>query len=390
MAAALAVVALAALPAVASASAGVSANSYPATLHGTEASEIKLSALGTTSSCHGYEFEATLTGKTTAPSFTSTKNPINCGSFQNLTMNGCKLELDPGGRPTVGIGPAGCGPITFGYAGGCSIPAQKGISATYENVGSGSGSYFNVKIASASVEYSSNSEIYCGRKKGTYGDLTMAATIKVSGGEGARAIGGGLDAGGPEGNQFVAADYPATVVGERLNFEGLVGKVVVLGWGTRSVQCNVVEYKGGELSGPASSLTLTASFPSKCDSFVGKSTTTVSMNSCRYVYSGVKPGSFENEHVAAAEIACTKAGDAITMSMPGCNLSVPAQTLNGGGSSFVNFDIEDKAVLLGLSTASGMKFTSSGELCRLGSGGISDGTHENGTSETGMLLRGVF
>lgn len=379
---------MAALPAVASASAGVVANSgYPATFHGAEGSQIDLNASSISARCSGYEFEATLEGKTAAPLLASTKNPINCGPYQNLTMNGCKLELDPGGRPSVGIGPAGCGPVTFGVGGSCSMPAQKGISATYENLGSGSSAYFNVKINSSSVEYSSNSEINCG-KKGTHHDLSMVATIKVAGGGGVKTIGGGFGVGGPEGNQFAAADYPVTVTGERINSPPWVGNVVVLASGESKVQCKAVTYNGGELSGPTSSLTLTPSFPSKCDSFTGEGTTTVSMNSCRYVYAGLKPATLEEEYSATAEISCTKAGDSISMSMMGCTLTIPAQVLGGGPTNFGNFDIENKAVLFGLSTASGMKFNSSGFSCVLS--GIPNGAHENGTSESAMFLRGAF
>lgn len=386
--AALAAGALAMLPATASASAGISANKYPTTLHGHSVGELQLSgSSGLSLTCGEASFDASLEAQSETVLTSSLTDPVCGPETHKIEMNGCQLELDPGGVQTVAIGPPGCGPIVFSVGlGPCTIPAQTGISATYETIHGESETHFNVAIADSGVEYTSSGS-GCGRAKGTYNDLSITGEFAAFSDTGSTAaVTGGLGVGGGlEGGQFKAPDYPVQVTGERLSSSPFDSEIVLLDAGlTSSVTCDVAEFDGGELSQAVSSLSLDSSY-SEC--VFGRASATVNMNSCHYEYSGLEYVD-EGEYEGSAEIACNE-GDAITISAAGCTLTIPPQTLGGGETLFGNFDIADEAVLLGLTTASGIEFTSNGKLgCKIA--GLSKGAYENGSSESGMLLRGDF
>jgi hypothetical protein len=393
--AALVVAALAAAPAGASASPGVSADQYPASLHGSQTEELVFTLKGTYGGCSGLSFDATLSKP--APSvLTSSVVDPTCKSV-NLYMSGCQFELHPAGEESIRIGPAGCGPVRY-YIPGCAItlPALSSISADYQNGGSGSEAYFNIAINDQTVEYTNTSNNLCG-EKGTYNDLHINGKLKVAATNaekksiGTKALAGNLNlaGGGGEGeSRLEAIDYPAKVTGERYEDGALKGKITLLDFGELEVTCKTAALNGGELSGPVTKLTLTATY-SNCE-VPGVGKTTASMNSCHYNYSGLEYYEAD-KYRHSAEIACN-VGDSIKLSAPGgCIFTIPGQTLSaaqspGGKSEMINARVGDDSVVLSFMAGSKVKYTATGFGCELL--GILQGTYENGSVRSDLRLRG--
>jgi hypothetical protein len=390
--AALVVAALTAFPALASASAGISADQYTATLHGETPGETLYLGIGSAEMrCPGLDFEASLSGPALSVTTSSVKDQY-CGASGNLGMNGCQLELKPAGSGSIVVGPSKCGPVNFaiGACTGLSIPSGTRIDANYANTGSGSGARILITVNDY-IEYVSNYGS-CGGK-GTHKDLHMIAEWEVTATNasknpiGTKAVtGGALFVGGGEAGSLQAVEYPATVTGERLNLAPYEGKVNLLefpqGKTTGKISCSGVSLSGSEkLIAPASSFGLNATYSGCKFSSVEWA---VSMSSCYYAYSALKSvGS--GEYTSVAKISCN-AGDVIKISASGCTLAIPAQTLSGG-AAFTNTEIESKAYLVGIMTGTGVKYTSTGASCAL-IGLKNGGSYENGSTESDMLLVG--
>jgi hypothetical protein len=410
--AALSVVALVALPSAASASGGVVAGSYPATLHGSQVGSlvINLPAGGGEVSCgKGSSFEATLSKASSSLTTSSIKNPSNCGygtSFQIL--GSCQLEFHPGAE-TVDIGPAGCGQAPVhaeSCPGGNFLIQPQTLSAKYENLGKGSEANFRVIINDSSVTYTVTSNLCKGT--GTFSDLAIKWQLNVTAtdsGEkatGTSAFSGDLPhglflaGGSSEGEPRLASpEYPVRVKGERLALPGgFTGQITLIERPTWKVSCKVAQLDGGELSGPAyNKFSLNAAY-SKCDFIVngtsGGYENEISMPNCHYAYSNLKEvGS--PVYAGTQEFACNS-GTKFTMSFSGCGIDIPAQVF-GGTAELTNLFTEVEGFnkyeggVAAVMSATGVKYTTRG-LCPLV--GIKNETAENGSLHSDMLLKGVY
>lgn len=391
--AAFTMVALAAVPAAASASVGLVADEYPATLHGNGTTKLAIGVAGASTLCNpsNVSFEATLSKPSSSVSTSSVQTgPCESGSFE---MKGCQFELKPVDG-SVSIGPPGCGPVRF-VPQGCfgqvfSIPAQGGLAATYTNAGSGSGASVTLHITANGVEYTTSGGLCV--KAGTYKGVSIDGTLQVTATNagksaiGTRAVTHGLyPAGGAGGGEprLEATKYPADLSGERYEHDGFAGIIKLLDTGSQKATCTVAEYDGGELSGPAlNEFSLNATY-SGCK--IGSTNVSVSMNSCHYVYSSLTYD-VEGRYDSAAKIACN-AGDAIKIAQgSACTVKIPAQTLGGlGDTELVSMDAGDESFIGAVMTATGVDYTAEQTACGLI--GIKKGSYENGSLESDMLLR---
>lgn len=397
--AALAAAALAALPAAASASGGFVADDYPATLHGSQLSDLSISVGGVPVQCKHNEpnpmsFEATL--ETPSPSVT-TSSIDNCGG--GLVMNGCQLEFHPGAE-TFDIGPSECGPVKI-YSKYCPgspflVPAQDGASATYESFGSGSEAYVRITLGGKGLEYTNPAGI-CGFQGTRYG-LEITGELKVTatdGGENAigtsvvSELGLFLIGGPPEAEtgepRLAAPSYPVQVTGERLDLgPPYVGEITLFERGSVKASCNVAELDGGELSGPAYNEFMLDAAYSGCK--LNSSNATVKMNSCQYTFSELEQ--VQGPHYeGGAAISCDQAGDAIQVVGPGCTLSIPAQSLVDS-AGFSNVGEGHDATVWSNMGSGGVNYTAKGAFCALTFGEELSG--ENGSLLSHMVLHGEF
>jgi hypothetical protein len=184
-------------------------------------------------------------------------------------------------------------------------------------------------------------------------------------------------------SKLMAAKYPTTVTGTRLEYSGLKGKIVLLdveGPGV-TFECEAAEVSGGTLSGPASQITLVPKY-SNCTA--AGIPATVSVNSCKYVLSDFVPDSKAGADVSA-KIACN-AGDVIKVSSEGCVFSIPAQSLSGESELQTAEPNGEKLVAAGI-LGSGVKYSANGLTCYV-SFGVSNGSYENGTAESHLMFKG--
>jgi len=125
--------------------------------------------------------------------------------------------------------------------------------------------------------------------------------------------------------EFTCSAYPCSATGSTtLGSEQLTTEAGLI----RCAGHFVVEKQGGgDLTGQATAVTLTANYdaaPESCKAF-GFLSATVDTMSCDYVFhptEKVSAGVYKH-HV---DVNCTTAGDAITISASTCKASVPAQT----------------------------------------------------------------
>jgi hypothetical protein len=403
--AAFAVAAMAALPAAASASGGFVADSYPATLHGSQVGWLTINPGGHEIGCNAAQgamtFEGTLAKPYPSATTSKTSDPkCNSGSVE---LKGCQLQLHPG-TATVDIVTSGCGPVNvwssscLGYS---SIGAQSGIAAKFENYGSGSEAGFRVVFSNASVQYTVAKGNLC-EKAGTYtlllnGEFKVTATNAESKAIGTSVISGdvplGLFVDGGS-SSLAAPEYPVHVKGGRIQFGGEpLGEIKLFAQGERvKVTCTGASLDGGELSGPAKEFTLNASY-SGCMLSPGPFPVSVSMSSCHYAFSKLEKVS-ESEFNSAAAIACSKEADLIVISgVPACTLKIPAQTLGGEPTALTNLFEGYERSVTALMFGSGVHYTTVGANCAVifnKSGWGKEHTGEDASLESDMLLNGVF
>lgn len=397
--AALVTAALAALPAAASASGGFVADEYPATLSGSESTDSLSFGYGTKAVvCEGAtapSVEATLDH----PSPTVTTDSIEVGICAGGTAfypEDCQLELQPDSG-TVDIVSSGCGPAKVNLGAPCgmqvlSVPAQTGIEAEYENVGSGSSAGVKVTIDDSGLEYTSSGGL-CGKQTLSI-DATLNLTATDAGGSpiGASVLADDLPhglflAGGPgEGEPRLASLlYPTQVTGERFQLgEVMNGQLTLLEVSGKKVSCSAGEFDGGELSGPAyGEFSLSAAY-SGCK--IAAFNANVAMSGCEYAYSDLEQTG-EDVYASAAAIVCGE-GSEIKVTGAGCTLKIPAQTLAGGeGTVMANIEEGYDSTVGMMMTASGVKYTASG-LCPLA--GFPNGTYSNANHQSDVMLHGVL
>lgn len=395
---ALALVALAAAPTVASA--GIGAGEYPATLKGEGDGRMYIGAGSNVIGCDPLDFEADLGQYESSVTTTSVPDPTNCGSKKNYVhMNGCQLELNTAGAGSVDIGPPECGGITFKLTvcpGEIEMPAQSGIPVEYRNIGPpGEDASFEVEIRSTEVEVAGSCGGGSGRLEAEI-DVTAANAAEES--VGVQAYIGGLSMGeGAEGAaELEAAEYPVPIVGEQGDFPP-PGVTELLDATAKPMVCETVAYDGGMLEGPATSLTLEADY-SGCK--VGLLPIDVVMSSCRYVLSGFEYQEPVNA-TGATDIACDE-GDGISIPIytsysaqekgnPFCTVEIPAQTLSGGLTALIGNSTLGNGNELGLAavvTATELNYTVSGSFCGLA--GLKVGSYEDGGSEYDIWLQALY
>ncbi len=393
-----AVAALAVLPSAALASAGspgVSADSYPATLHGSQSGYLSLRLGAGSTLCYGMTFEGTLAEKSAVATASTVKDPTCNLGIDHLRLNGCKIEIQPSGAGSVGIGPAKCGTPEFSVEGcaGLTLPVPSKIHATYENVGG----HIVVNINDNEVEYVSNGA-GC-KSKGTHTDLAISGSLEVTATNaenksiGTKVTTGGLYVGGVSEPRLEAAEYPVNVVGERLQAP-FVHQIKLLetkdaeGATELKVTCEAAAYSGGELTGASSSLSLTASYSGCSLSGYLSAPVTVDMRSCHYGYSGFEYSEAGEGYFGESEIACSKAGDYIkvTDSEIGCYVKISPQKINAKEARFADMAINGVSGMGAIASGTGVDYTTS-YICQLGGFPASG---EDGVSESDMWLYGNF
>ena len=305
---------------------------------------------------YGNKTEEAGGGYATSVYSSSTISDPSCIST-TVKWNGCQLKLraptEGTSKGTVEIGPSGCGPIKVLLFGSCewSIPAQKGIAATYSNFGTGTEREVSVGI-SGSFKYTTVSGGGCGGI-GPHSDGQWAANFTVNGSDwkgssvGIRVAEVAASKGFYIGEdpkakevQFQAEEYAASLVGavSKTHIFGVVaGMTMECGSGALSAT----------LGSPNPVLPVNASYTS-CAERLGQKVT-VSMNSCQYVLGASGPSS------GAAGVSCGKSGDVIEFHVGSiCTYGLPAQEI---GSAAFSATEGERPGLAGEVSGSGLKYT---------------------------------
>jgi hypothetical protein len=174
-------------------------------------------------------------------------------------------------------------------------------------------------------------------------------------------------------SRLAAENYPAAISGQQgtslLTFTTAGGK-----WKCKKADLN------GELAGASAELSLDAAYDG-CTAF-GQNAT-VTMNSCHYVLHVANAAS---PYSGSLELACSKAGDAITVNVAtgNCSLTVPAQTVGGltlenagaGTGAYVGVTVAGEGLAYGV--------TGPGTVC-----GVA-GSHTDGKLSGAFELRATF
>ncbi len=399
-----AVAALAALPAIASASGGFAAGEYPASLHATPQGSFLFEGTKMARYNCAPEFSAELAGPSSALSSKSTTE--TCLGSEHWEMKGCGFTFHPGAK-TFDIGSAGCGPtiVTRG-CGPVKIPPQAGLAAEYSTTGSGSEAAVLVNVAAKNVEFVSDPCM----GSVTYHDMTITGTWKITGTnkEGKKTGVEVFSAGGPPVGIFMAGgpakfgtgeprldaqQFPVNVIGERWSIGEYKGKLTLLSIPQIAINCEAASFNIGEISGPVSKkMTISATSYEKCTSAKGAEFT-AQMNSCHYAFDQleqvVEGGIGTPEYEAVPKIECTTGGDAIKLlGGGGCIISIPAQTLSSAVPALENYGSSYQAVVNSIIAGGSVKYTTNNALgCKVLSLPVSG---ENGSLESDMHFRGVL
>jgi hypothetical protein len=306
---ALAVSALLALPAAASATGGFAATSYPKSVKFT--GSMNLSAPYELGTCTA----PPLTGSLEGPSFTISLGSSETGTCSQVgdkvSMNGCKLIVH---QKTADIGPTGCGPISFGHK--CYIEASTGLTASYSGVGTVLPGFKEMEGLEVTGKVSSPAKSFCGTTLTMKLNVAEVPQIWV----GPNAL-DGIALSTEATSQTSALVYPARIAAYYTSSVTIIEK---LGAGV-AVTCSSAKLdQGTELTKKAAvALSFTGTYEG-CSSNLGSAT--VKMNSCRYELPGItwSGGSYS---APGAGISCTTGGDAISIATGGCTIYLPPQPL---------------------------------------------------------------
>jgi heat shock protein HslJ len=366
-----------ALVAIAAPAAGAStltAESYPAVLHGGEAGEtLTLNHY----ECNGPPISGALAAASS--SVTMTPGAATCNYIfgeGELNPGSCTFTYHFGsdaghfGRysGTMDIGPSGCGPITLTNYTGCktAVGAQSGLPVSYEQVGA----TIRITAEVSSLTYTQTGGGACA-PTGTFTNGTLTGSWIVHAGSKALTI---VDNHTP---MFEAETYPATVAGEQNSEQHQVMK-----FGSQSVNCSAITYSGS-LASAATTVSLSPAY-SGCTMFGFAEAGSTKTNGCSIVlHAGVALGG--GKYRGTQDISCP-GGSSIEFIAPisKCKVSVPSQE----GLSAVEYEVITKSGKKAIKAAtglSGIKYTTvDGFLCPLaGEGSFSDGS-ESGS----MFLQG--
>lgn len=358
------VVALAVLPAMASASGGIVSDRYGTILNASQIESFVASVGGSGSSnCY---FGETLEGEITGPSATyalsgtgaECKNAYKSGLVE---MNDCKFEFDPGTQ-SLAIGPPTCSSIKTSV-GFCKVDIlpQAGLTAAQTNQEGPESDTVRINFE-ASADYEVKKEELGCMKKGVFKNLTLTGEFELTGYRSAEGMGSAVDIeviqNGPlpvgvfmsEGlTKFEAQAYPVSYRATPVS----AGKLKLITPGAAgTVTCT--EGAAAKQAAPASALKFTEF--SGC-TFGGQPATVVS-NSCSY------------EFTTQVAISCTKEGDKIQIVTSVCTITIAAQSFSG--SSFTPKNAGE-----GYDSTVSLNSTASG---------ITTGKEKTKESQTGCLL----
>jgi hypothetical protein len=315
--------------------------------------------------------------KCNAPSF-EVKGPIatknfdsgplgdytKCEFWGSTTMktNGCHLIFRPGTEIKAGvfggtfeIGPAGCGPLSIEYLGGCLLQfkPKSNLSAEYTNSGSGASAIVTAKLSATGLE---TVGVKCG---GTGSVGTYNGTYVLSGAQGVHVSEVKFFVEG-EGSK---ATFNATAYGGGI--DGTLAEQLVIKTPTGSVECGSASLLSFP-SGPTNTVGFAGGLT--CNSAFGFGKVSTEVNGCSFQFQ-VLSGSYPSWG-GKSSIVCEKAGEAIKITplsfgVPVCTFSIPAQEIDST-TSYVNWENGVFATV----DREGLTYTGSGGSC--GSGTHSD------------------
>lgn len=378
--AALAVLALNAFAGIASASGPGYFQSYnlPTTINGTASGIKGTLSVGIAESCTSPSLTGTLTKATDSLATSASYPNGSCGGF--LNMNGCEYIFHPPGEGTEGtfdIGGAECKGITGSGFGEFRIPAQNGLGASFQNMGSGSTATISVEAHATGLKYELKSE-------GKYGEIhsngEYHTTWSLSGEHaGARAwIGVEPNPGlrvqeGSGAVKFHTAVFPVTVSATQISttIEHTLYSRSTLQTSAGGLKCGNVMgaplFSGSTTGELMSELQLTPLFP---ECYLGglPATVATSVPGCRDTFGLVNAGPPFLGSLTLCEMKITKTGSK-------CVITVSGQTKNGmeylNAGSGASSTVTAKANLSGIAYA-----VENGKECPTST---ADGPYTNGT-----------
>ena len=304
------------------ATAGFTADSYPATVSGSQVGKVTFKSPNTTFACEGASLGATLKG----PSSTlTTEVSDSCGG--QMKMNGCSYAFHPGSGSSFGgtFDIAPCGQITFccfytveGKLIPFSIYSKTGMKeTTYENVGSGSSAAVIVHVKVTGVKYSKNNEsaLEDGTLEGTWQISAKNSKGSATGlhVEAERQIGMYMATDEVSGEPvFGFEQLPIQISGVQQSEEG--SEFSLPGWG--SLNCS--NYGSPETLYSMDAFVVTSM--SKCKAF--GVATTADMHGCGY-YVHVK--STGSPYTGNVGLACPEGVAGVTYTTPLGPVTIPPQ-----------------------------------------------------------------
>lgn len=281
------------------------------------------------------------------------QGPLSCSEYPyfssaTLQPNGCTFTYRPGAEVSKGkfsgtldLGPATCSIIIQVPEGGgwpacqVTIAAKSGLTATYENIGTGTGRTVRVSLNAANLKYTRSGSV-CGTQSGENGTWSGSWELKGSNPNTGVQIGiyleqtSGLQLTGEESAE--KAKQPRFKNG--VYSASILGGVSTTSKFTEDALGETVECGSGSL-GPATVLADTADLSinasyEPCTAATLGYKSTMKMNSCNYVFHVANVGP---PYSGSTDIACSKEGDAIEAVVTGtsgttvCSLLFPAQKL---------------------------------------------------------------
>ncbi|HWO83816.1 MAG TPA: hypothetical protein VNM38_08525 [Solirubrobacterales bacterium] len=345
--------------AASAAASGFSASSYPATVNGArETTQSLKTSFGNTECKVDLSNGSLNSGSQTKLSLTPSGSCSAFGSWYPLKANGCKFELN---ADWSSYGIVGCEAMTIQLS-TCliTIPAQRGLSAEYQNV---VGSPTKVRFASttSNLKYTT-AATGCGGGGTSYGGQFLATWL-LSATSGANLS---VEVGGPTG-LFEAEAYPVT-------YSGTQEEAAPLVFNTEggSIQCKKATFTGSA-SGATSALALSPTY-SECNAFGFTTSTVVTMNGCSYVY-----------NASTMDISCP-GENSISVTTAACTMSIPAQT-GLSSVSYANTAAAGRQAISINHNITGLKYTitKDGFACPFGG----TGTRTSGTYSGRTLLQGT-
>jgi subtilisin family serine protease len=363
------------------------AEKYTASITGPQVTQHTLTVAGGSSKCTKAQFSGSATAATASLSLAPAMS--SCTGFglnATWTMNSCSykhnvLNSGPPYTATMDIACSKAGDeISIALIGGCQIkiPAQSGLKGIgLENAGAGSERSVTATYNITGISYKKEGACPGGTgsfKDGAYTGSTKLLALDGGGkadgiylsGEGTQ----GLFLAGKESAEEAskprveAEKYPAAITGPQVTQHTLT----VAGG---SSKCTKAQFSGSATAATAS-LSLAPAM-SSCTGFGLNATWT--MNSCSYKHNVLNSGP---PYTATMDIACSKAGDEISIALiGGCQIKIPAQSgLKGIGLE--NAGAGSERSVTATYNITGISYKKEGA-CPGGTGSFKDGAYTGST-----------